>query len=217
MHEEVNYVEMIKEILVSENDLSFLHQAPKEVVQKLHAELQAYIQRTEEAQKPVYRVMAAATKFIPNFFIAKLAQDFLTPYIIAQVTLYLDAKDSANIGKSFPPEYLGKVALYVEPRLTSQIADHMGIGHVQKVVDEMIRLRFYRKLAEVSDYMNERMLIDLVSKINSSNDIAQIAEHMQDEHRLRRVAQTLSPVKKAQIVQYFREHNIAADRIEIFS
>ncbi|HNJ66846.1 MAG TPA: hypothetical protein PKW28_13185, partial [Turneriella sp.] len=81
-------IEELKETLVTNTDLAFLAALDEATLTKVHKEIHDYIHRTEEQQKPVFKVMAVATQFIPNFIIAKLAHDYLTPYIIAQVVIY---------------------------------------------------------------------------------------------------------------------------------
>lgn len=214
-HEE-NFIELIKEILVTERDLTYLADVPVEIQKKIYEEIRDYVHRTEELQKPVYRVMAAATKFIPNFIIARLALDFLTPYIIAQVTLYLEPKDSAHIGKSFPPDYLGKVALYVEPQLSAKIADLMGLSHVQKIFEEMVKFRFFRKLGEISDYISDRLLIDLVNRMPDNEALAHIAINMQNRDKIRRAVQVMAPAKKGEIGYHLQKLNAPKELVDIF-
>jgi len=68
-------IEELKETLVTNSDLSFLAGLDEQVLEKIHKEIHDYIHRTEELQKPVFKVMAVSTQFIPNFIIAKLAHD----------------------------------------------------------------------------------------------------------------------------------------------
>ncbi|MCS6984483.1 MAG: hypothetical protein NZM25_05065 [Leptospiraceae bacterium] len=211
-----DYAELLKELLVSQSDLSYFREIPLALQEKIYEEIKAYVHRTEELQKPVYRVMAAATKFIPNFIIARLALDFLTPYIIAQVTLHLEPRESANIGKSFPPDYLGKVALYVEPALSAQIADLMGLNHVQKIFEEMVKFRFFRKLGEISDHIADRLLIDLVLRMPDNEALAHISVHMQNRDKIRRTAKVLPPGKKGEIGYHLQKLTNDKELIAIF-
>ena len=115
-----------------------------------------YIQRTEDLQKPVFKVMAVATQFIPNFIIAKLAHDYLTPYIIAQVVIYMDPKAAAKIGKSLRIDYMGQVALYASPEITARIGNLMEPPIVAQVVKDLSLKNFNAKLGELADLIDRR-------------------------------------------------------------
>ena len=155
------------------------------VLAELIKEVKHYQEKIEEQQRPVYKAMAAATKLVPNFMVAKMSQDMLTPYIIAQVTTLLPPKEAGNIGKSFDPALLAEVATFVEPSLTAQIADTMGTGHVLKVMQVMCQREFFIKLGELSDALNERLLSQVAQKLKSSHDLASIVFHMKDENKIK--------------------------------
>ena len=68
----VQAIDSIRELLITQSDLTFLEKLDQSTLDSIRDEIAAYIKRTEEAQRPLFKVMAVATKLIPNFIIAKM-------------------------------------------------------------------------------------------------------------------------------------------------
>jgi hypothetical protein len=184
-------VEEIKESLVTENDLSYLRNLDEPTLEKIHKEIHDYISRTEELQKPVFKVMAVSTQFIPNFIIAKLAHDYLTPYIIAQVVIYMDPKAAAKIGKSLRIDYMGQVALYASPESTARIGNLMEINIVAQVVKDLAAKNFHGKLGELADLLDDNVMLEIVKTLRDGKLVGNIAHAMINQDKIVRIAQQM--------------------------
>lgn len=181
-------ISRIKEVLVTNNDLVYLKDIPPETLTNIYNELQSYIDRIDELQRPIYKVMAFSTQFIPNFIIAKMAHDFLTPYIIAQVCLYMDVKAAAKIAKSLHVDYMGQVTLHADTHVTSSIANHMEPDLIVGIVKHMAQMDFYHKLGELSDLLDERLMITVTQKLNDAITISRIVTQMTNEDKIIRLS-----------------------------
>jgi hypothetical protein len=184
-------VEEIKESLVTENDLTYLKSLDEATLEKVHKEIHDYITRTEELQKPVFKVMAVSTQFIPNFIIAKLAHDYLTPYIIAQVVIYMDPKAAAKIGKSLRIDYMGQVALYANPEITARIGNLMEINIVAQVVRDLAAKNFHGKLGELADLLEDKVMLEIVKALKDGKMVGNIAHSMMNQEKILRIAQQM--------------------------
>jgi len=186
-------IEEIKETLVTDSDLGFLQDMDEAHLQKIHKELHDYIHRTEEQQKPVFKVMAVATQFIPNFIIAKLAHDYLTPYIIAQVVIYMDPKAAAKIGKSLRIDYMGQVALYANPEITARIGNLMEPQIVAQVVKDLSTKNFNAKLGELADLLDDKMMIEIIKVLRDGRIVGNIAHSMMNQEKILRIVPQMPP------------------------
>jgi len=180
-------IEELKETLVTNSDLSFLAALDDNTLEKVHKEVHDYIQRTEDLQKPVFKVMAVATQFIPNFIIAKLAHDYLTPYIIAQVVIYMDPKAAAKIGKSLRIDYMGQVALYASPEITARIGNLMEPPIVAQVVKDLSLKNFNAKLGELADLLDDKMMIEIIKVLRDGKIVGNIAHAMVNQDKIVRI------------------------------
>jgi len=180
-------IEELKETLVTNSDLSFLASLDDSTLEKVHKEVHDYIQRTEDLQKPVFKVMAVATQFIPNFIIAKLAHDYLTPYIIAQVVIYMDPKAAAKIGKSLRIDYMGQVALYASPEVTARIGNLMEPPIVAQVVKDLSLKNFNAKLGELADLLDDKMMIEIIKVLRDGKIVGNIAHAMVNQDKIVRI------------------------------
>jgi hypothetical protein len=199
--------ESIKELLVSETDMSYLAELPEKPLQQLYADLQTYMKRLDENQKPVFKAIAISTSFIPNFIIAKLAHDYFTPYIVAQVCEYMDPKAAAKIGKSLRVDYMGQVAVNGDPRVTARIGDCMEVDIVVSVVREMVKRSFFMKLGELADLLNENHLKNVMLKINDDNAIFQVGLHMKDENKIVRLSKAWSQSTRNYVIGELKKMN----------
>lgn len=180
-------IEELKETLVTNSDLSFLASLDESTLEKVHKEIHDYIHRTEELQKPVFKVMAVATQFIPNFIIAKLAHDYLTPYIIAQVVIYMDPKAAAKIGKSLRIDYMGQVALYASPEITARIGNLMEPPIVAQVVKDLSLKNFNAKLGELADLLDDKMMVEIIKVLRDGKIVGNIAHAMVNQDKIVRI------------------------------
>lgn len=199
--------ESIKELLVSETDMGYLAELPEKPLQQLYTDLQTYMKRLDENQKPVFKAIAISTSFIPNFIIAKLAHDYFTPYIVAQVCEYMDPKAAAKIGKSLRHDYMGQVAVNGDPKVTARIGDFMEVDLVVSVVREMIKHSFYLKLGEIADVLNENHLKNVMLKLNDNNAIFQVGLHMKDEPKIIRLSKAWPAGTRDYVVAELRKVN----------
>jgi hypothetical protein len=186
-------IEELKETLVTSTDLSFLASLDEAILEKIHKEIHDYIRRTEEQQKPVFKVMAVATQFIPNFIIAKLAHDYLTPYIIAQVVIYMDPKAAAKIGKSLRIDYMGQVALYANPEITARIGNLMEPNLVAQVVKDLAHKNFHGKLGELADLLDDKMMIEIIRVLRDGRIVGSIANAMMNQEKILRIVPHMPP------------------------
>lgn len=206
-------IEEIKETLVTENDLSYLKTIDEQTLEKIHKEIHDYMHRTEEQQRPVFKVMAVATQFIPNFIIAKLAHDYLTPYIIAQVVIYMDPKAAAKIGKSLRIDYMGQVALYASPEITARIGNLMETNIVAQVVKDLAAKNFHSKLGELADLLEDKVMLEIIRVVRDGKIIGNIANSMMNEDKIVRIAQQMPPeVRSGAKAQLQALGNKLADR-----
>lgn len=192
--------ESIKELLVSSTDMSYLAEMPEKNLQQLYTDLQTYMKRLDENQRPVFKAIAISTSFIPNFIIAKLAHDYFTPYIVAQVCEYMDPKAAAKIGKSLRVDYMGEVAVNGDPKVTARIGDCMDVDIVVNVVREMVKRSFFMKLGELADLLNENHLKNVMLKVNDNNAILQVGIHMKDEAKIIRLSKAWPPATRSYVV-----------------
>ncbi|HMV36046.1 MAG TPA: hypothetical protein PKD60_09140 [Turneriella sp.] len=186
-------IEELKETLVTNTDLAFLAALDEATLTKVHKEIHDYIHRTEEQQKPVFKVMAVATQFIPNFIIAKLAHDYLTPYIIAQVVIYMDPKAAAKIGKSLRIDYMGQVALYASPEITARIGNLMEPQIVAQVVKDLSTKNFNAKLGELADLLDDKMMIEIIKVLRDGRIVGNIAHAMMNQEKILRIVPQMPP------------------------
>lgn len=208
-----NFIAEIKETLVTESDLSFLQSMTEDALEKLHKEIHDYIRRTEEQQKPVFKVMAVATQFIPNFIIAKLAHDYLTPYVIAQVVIYMDPKAAAKIGKSLRVDYMGQVALYANPEITARIGNLMEPQLVAQVVRDLSHKNFYAKLGELADLLDDKMMVEIIKVLRDGRIVGNIANAMMNQEKIVRIIPQMPPeVRSAARAQLQSLGNRLADQ-----
>lgn len=204
--------ESIKELLVAETDMSYLAELPEKHLSRLYEDLKSYMKRLDENQRPVFKAIAISTSFIPNFIIAKLAHDYFTPYIVAQVCEYMDPKAAAKIGKSLRVDYMGQVALHGDPKVTARIGDCMDVDLVVSVVREMVKRSFFMKLGELADLLNENHLKNVMLKLNDNNAILQVGLHMKDEDKIVRLSKAWSQPTRSYVVGELQKmgHPLAA-------
>jgi len=202
----------IKEMLVAETDMSYLAQVADKQLDQLYNDLTAYMERLDANQKPVFKAIAISTSFIPNFIIAKLAHDYFTPYIVAQVCEYMEPKAAAKIAKSLRIDFTAQVALNADPKITARIGDFMEVDLIVTVVRDMVKRQFFLKLGEIADILNEALLKNVMLKINDDNAILQVGIHMKDEDKIVRLSKAWSSKTRDYIVAELKKlkHPLAA-------
>lgn len=204
--------ENIKEMIVSETSMAYLAEIPEKHLQQLYTDLQTYMQRLDANQKPLYKAIAISTSFIPNFILAKLAHDYFTPYIVAQICEYMDPKAAAKIAKSLRVDYLGQVALNGDPKITAKIGNFVDVDLVVAVVREMVKQSFFMKLGELADELDENHLKNVMLKIGDDNAIFQVGLHMKDEEKIIRLSRAWSQGTRTYVVGELQKisHPLAA-------
>ncbi len=195
----------IQEMLVSETEMEYLADIPEKHLNRLHADLQEYMKRLDANQRPVFKAIAVSTSFIPNFIIAKLAHDYFTPYIVAQVCDYMEPKSAAKIGRSLRHDYMGDVAVNADAKVTARIGEFMDVELIVSVVREMVKRNFFIKLGEIADLLNENHLKNVMLKMNDDNAILQVGIHMKDEAKIIRLSKAWSSSTRSYVVNELKK------------
>jgi len=183
-------VEALRELWLTDNDLSFLMELEPSVLARIHVEVREHARRVHDGQSKLYAVLASATRFMPNFVIMKLS-NALSPYVLAQISEHLEPKAAAGLAKSFDAHVLAEIVLHIDTQTASRIATHTDIDMLVQITDSLANKGLVKRLGEVSDALEERMLEKLVLRIKDPQRIASVASHMQEFGKLGNLARKL--------------------------
>ncbi len=215
MHLE-NKLNKIKEILLSEEDVSFLTPLGEEGIEKLQKILDDYIHKNYEEQKPVYQTMAFATGLLPNFIVAKIAQEMLNPYIVGQVTNYLKPKDAARIGQNFNLPFLAEVALHADRFHLSKITQELPFEMAYKIMRIMIQKGYFARIGELADNIPESLLKKFLERFDDPEEVARIMIHMENLNIIYAVYRTEKPGRRNAVMDALRRlgYSDLAEKVE---
>jgi len=215
MHIE-NKLTKLKETFLSEEDFSFLTPLGEEGIDKLQAIVDRYNQKIEEGQKPVYKTMAFATQFLPNFIVARIAQDMLNTYIVGQVTNYLSPKDAAKLGQSFPPTYLAEIALYADKLHLAKITNELPFEIAYSVMRNMLQKGYISRIGELADHLTEKLLKKFLERFTDPEEVAKIMIHMTNMPIIYAIYRTEIPGKRNAVMDALRRlgHGDLAEKVE---
>ena len=194
----------IKEILHSDSEFAELSKASKESLEELIQEIKSYTEKIQEEQKPVFKIMATATAFLPNFLISKLAQEMLTPYLVAQVTNHLSPRDAAKIGVYFEKPFLGEVALYAEIQHVAAITKEMPFDVAFTILDNMLKKNYHHRIAQIADRLPIDLLVRFLAKFKDAEPVAKIMQYMENTATIDAVFGKESPERKALIQEVLK-------------
>ncbi len=183
-------IEALRELWLTDNDLTFLGALDPSALARIHAEVHAHARRVHDGQRKLYAVLAGATRFLPNFVITKLS-GALSPYVLAQISEHLEPKAAAGLAKAFEPHLLAEIVLHIDTQTAARIATHIDIDMLVQITDSLANKGLMKRLGEVSDALEENMLEKLVLRIKDPRRIAAIAAHMQELGKLGNVARKL--------------------------
>lgn len=183
-------IEAFRELWLTDNDLTFLQSVDEAVLVSILTEVRGHAQRVHEGQRKLYVVLASATRFIPNFVITKLSSA-LSPYVLAQVSEHMEPKAAAGLAKTFDPHILGEIVLHIDTRTAANIAVHTDIDMLVQITDSLVSKGLVKRLGEVSDALEERMLEKLVLRIKNPERIAAVASNMQELDKLTNIVRRL--------------------------
>ena len=183
-------LETLRELWLTDTDLTFLTDLPPDTLSRIVHEVEAHHQRTSASQRRLYETIARTTRLIPNFMVVKLGAG-LGPYVQARICEYLEPKAAAALSKAFEPSVVAEISLHLEAGLAAQIAAHTDIDTLEKITDLLHERGFARRLGEISDALDERVLEKLVQRTREPARIAAVAAHMTDYAKMGTVMRRL--------------------------
>lgn len=183
-------VETLRELWLTQSDLTFLEELPEGALARIVREVEQHHQRVSESQRTLYETMARTTRFIPNFMVAKIGSG-LSPYVKARICEHLEPKAAAALSKAYDPATLAEISLHLDAELTARIAAHTEIDALAQITDLLAQRGLSRRLGEVSDALDERVLEKLVQRIRDPERIASVAAHMTAYDKLATVMRRL--------------------------
>lgn len=183
-------IQTLKELWLTDSDLSFLREIEPALLARITAEVQANAQRNHEDQRRVYEGMARTTRFIPNFLLGKLSAG-MSPYVLARVTEHLEPKAAAALSKAYEPALLAEISLHLSAQLAANIASHTDVDTLTAITSLLAKKGLARRLGEISDALDEQLLGKLVDRIGDPERIAAVAAHMTARDKLASVARKL--------------------------
>jgi hypothetical protein len=209
-------IETLKELWLTDSDLSFLHQLEPSVLARITGEVKAHSERVAEGQKALYEGMAKTTRFIPNFLLQKLSGN-LSPYVMARITEFLEPKAAASLSKSYEPTLLAEISLHLEATHAAKIASYTDIDTLVIITETLAKKGLSRRLGEISDALDEKQLVKLVDRINDPARLASVAAHMTSESKLASVAERIDSKMRLAVIKILQSqgHNAAADILAV--
>jgi hypothetical protein len=183
-------IQTLKELWLTDSDLSYLRDADPVLLGRITEEVKAHSARSQRDQRTVYEAMARATRFIPNFVLGKVSAN-MSPYVLARVTEYLEPKAAAALSKSYEPAVLAEISMHLSAQLAASIAAHTDVDTLATITRLLEKKGLVRRLGEISDALDERLLEKLVGKIGTPESIAAVAAHMTAVDKLLGVAKRL--------------------------
>lgn len=205
------HLQTLKELWLTDSDLSFLESLDEGVLARLAAEVKAHSARVEASLRPLYETMARATRFIPNFMVQRLGGS-LSPYVRARITEHLEPKSAAALAKHIPPDELAEISLHLEASLVAQIAVHQDVDTLIVITGLIAQKGLARRLGEISDALDERMLEKVVERMRDPERLAQVAAHMTATEKLSRIARRIDRKLRDAVVSRLQSqgHALAA-------
>jgi len=193
-------IETLKELWLTDSDLSFLEQLDPDALTRITDEVKAHSKRVQADQSAVFEGMARTTRFIPNFLLGKLSGG-LSPYVLARITEHLEPKNAAALSKAYDPALLAEISLHLDAHLAAKIASYTDLDTLTIITNTLAKKGLSRRLGEISDALDERMLEKLVARINDPERIASVAAHMTSASKLANVAKRLDAKMLKAVVQ----------------
>ena len=193
-------IETLKELWLTDSDLSFLRQIEPSLLTRITHEVKAHHKRVEAGQSALYASMAKTTRFIPNFLLSKLSGG-LSPYVLARITEHLEPKTAATLSKSYEPVLLAEISLHLDTQLAAKIATYTDLDTLTTITDTLAKKGLSRRLGEISDALDEKMLGKLVERINNAERIASVAAHMTSTSKLTKVAKSLDAKMRDAVIK----------------
>lgn len=205
------HIQTLKELWLTDSDLAFLRELEPTVLARLTSEVTESARRSETAQRPLYETMAKATRFIPNFVLRSLSGG-LTPYVQARVTEHLEPKAAAALAKHLKSSELAEIALHLEAQVVAKVAAYQELDTLVEITNLIASKGLARKLGEISDALDERMLEKLIDRIRDPDQLASVAAHMTALEKLRNIARRLDAKLLSAVVSalHARGHTQAA-------
>lgn len=207
-------IDALRDVWLTDTDLEFLREVDPVALARIVAEVQAHARRVHEGQRKLYEVLAASTRLVPNFMVVKLAGN-LSPYVLAQVSEHLEPKAAAGLTKSFDAHLLGEIVLHIDVGTAARIATHMDLETLVQITESLATKGLHKRLGEVSDALDERMLEKLVLRIKDPARIAAVTSHMHRLDHLARVGRRLDAKLVASVVAVLERggHGAAANAL----
>jgi hypothetical protein len=199
-------LDTLKETWLTENDLSPLRALSDEQLRFVEREVVAHAERQRESERQIYETLAKITRFIPNLVLSRIA-GAMSPYASARVAEYLEPKHAAALSKHYEPHYLSEVTLHLDAHAAARIAVHTDIDALTRINDTLLSRGMYRRMAELSDALDDRMLVKLAERMRDPEGIASVALHMRVLDKVRTVARSLD----RRILQGVRESLLRRD------
>jgi hypothetical protein len=192
-------IESLKEVWLTETDLSFLRDVEPSVLARIVAEVKASDQRTQDGLRALYESMAKTTRFVPNFLLNKLSVG-LSPYVLARITENLEPKHAASLSKHYEPALLAEISLHISAELAAAIAAHTDIDTLAVITEALGKKGLSRRLGEISDLLEDKMLEKLTDKIKDPERLASVAAYMTRTDKVSRLGRRLDAKLRSAVV-----------------
>ncbi|MET0344136.1 MAG: hypothetical protein ABW252_24185 [Polyangiales bacterium] len=202
-------IETLREHWLTDTDLSFLRSLEPDVLARIATEVERNHARVSASQRPLYEAMARATRFIPNFMVAKLGSN-LSPYVKARICECLEPKAAAALSKAYEPAVLAEISLHLDAGLAAQIAALTELDALSAIVQVLLARGLWRRLGEISDALEPGLLEKLVQRIRDPERIAKVAAHMTAVDKLSRVVRRLDAKLQTAVIGALERHGPSA-------
>jgi hypothetical protein len=201
-------IESLKEVWLTETDLSFLRDVDPSVLARIVGEVKASDERTQAGLRALYESMAKTTRFVPNFLLGKLSMG-LSPYVLARITEHLDPKNAASMSKNYEASLLAEISLHLSAELAAAIAAHTDLDTLTTITEALSKKGLSRRLGEISDLLEDKLLEKLTDRIRDPERLAAVAAYMTRSDKLTRLGRRLDAKLRNAVVSVLQQQGHA--------
>jgi len=202
-------IETLKELWLTESDLTFLHDLEPAMLARITSEVQAADQRLKAGQHALFESIAKVTRYIPNFLLSKFSGS-LSPYVMAKITEHLEPKEAASLSKLYEPTLLAEISLHLDAKFAAAIASYTDVDTLTIITETLAKKGLSRRLGEISDALDEKLLGKLVERIGDPEKLASVAAHMTSRTKLSNVAKRLDNKARQAVISILQRQGHAA-------
>ncbi|MEN8719196.1 MAG: hypothetical protein ABF296_02890 [Oceanococcaceae bacterium] len=162
---------------------------------------EALVRAEQAPRRAQFKRLATAVAFLPTRYVARVAEEALSPLMAARIVSVMNPVTGSRIAKRLSPQYLAAAATAADPVAVRDIIPLIPATLIRDVAMLLLEREDYVTMGRFADALSAPAIRLVVNATDDDSQLLKIAQYMEQPRQLGKIVMMLDNDRVARVIQ----------------